>query len=189
MWRCCAARAHLIRTVLVWSGAAVKAAELSWEGALSHCGRLCEGWSEWFGRPRPRPGHSVVRLASRTRSVVYLSSLIRSVIALHNLINNKLSNKEAERAVADDADKDKHKVRLDERTQQTGNCALVQHATCLVSVEAVVAIRWPSAARMDALEVRCCAGGRFVIAVVASRLSAAGEFGLALFDAGEERGR
>jgi hypothetical protein len=54
--------------------------------------------------------YSVVRLASRTRSVVYLSSLIRSVIALHNLINNKLSNKEAERAVADDADKDKHKV-------------------------------------------------------------------------------
>jgi hypothetical protein len=73
--------------------------------------------------------YSVVRLASRTRSVVYLSSLIRSVIALHNLINNKLSNKEAERAVADDADKDKHKVRLDERTQQTGNCALVQR-TC-----------------------------------------------------------
>jgi hypothetical protein len=49
---------------------------------------------------------------------VYLSSLIRSVIALHNLINNKLSNKEAERAVADDADKDKHKVRLDERNRQ-----------------------------------------------------------------------
>ncbi|KAL2321911.1 hypothetical protein Fmac_026290 [Flemingia macrophylla] len=30
--------------------------------------------------------------------VIYLSSLIRSVIALHNLINNKMLNKEDERA-------------------------------------------------------------------------------------------
>jgi hypothetical protein len=119
---------------------------------------------------------------------VYLSSLIRSVIALHNLINNKLSNKEAERAVADDADKDKHKVRLDERTQQTANCALVQHATCPVSVEAVVAIRWPSAARMDALEVSALLRWRQIRYCGRCRLSAGGEFE-ALFDAGEERGR
>ncbi|ONM12596.1 26S proteasome non-ATPase regulatory subunit 7 homolog A [Zea mays] len=30
--------------------------------------------------------------------VIYLSSLIRSVIALHNLINNKMLNKEHEKA-------------------------------------------------------------------------------------------
>lgn len=30
--------------------------------------------------------------------VIYLSSLIRSVVALHNLINNKILNKEHEKA-------------------------------------------------------------------------------------------
>lgn len=39
--------------------------------------------------------------------VIYLSSLIRSIIALHNLIDNKIANREAERARDDAVDKKK----------------------------------------------------------------------------------
>ena len=172
---------------LVWCGS--ESGELSWELSRTVVGCAKVRVSGSAGH-----GHGLVfgGTASRTRSVVYLSSLIRSVIALHNLINNKLSNKEAERAVADDADKDKHKVRLDERTQQTGNCALVQHATCPASVEAVVAIRWPSAARMDALEVSALLRWRqirYCGRCLSTECGHTGSSGLALFDAGEERGR
>ena len=36
---------------------------------------------------------------------IYLSSIIRAVVALHNLVNNKLVNKEKERAASDIAAK------------------------------------------------------------------------------------
>ena len=111
---------------------------------------------------------------------MYLSSLIRSVIALHNLINNKLSNKEAERAVADDADKDKHKV----RSNTTDRQPLVQHATCTIS-----RLLWRMAERSkDGCARTALLRWRQIRHCGRCRLSAGGEFG-ALFDAGEERGR
>ena len=35
---------------------------------------------------------------------IYLSSIIRAIVALHNLVNNKLVNKEKERAASEPAD-------------------------------------------------------------------------------------
>ena len=109
MWRCCVARGSRQNSAGL-SGATVEAPR----HGSSHVDRAKVRVGGSAGH-----SHGLVfgGTASRTRSVVYLSSLIRSVIALHNLINNKLSNKEAERAVADDSDKDKHKVRSD----ATGN--------------------------------------------------------------------
>lgn len=41
--------------------------------------------------------------------VIYLSSLVRAVIALHNLIDNKISNRDAEKAIESGAEKEKEK--------------------------------------------------------------------------------
>nr|CCI55443.1 PH01B031C15.26 [Phyllostachys edulis] len=57
-----------------------------------------------MGKLHPYPPHPFTRqhtLTVKTNDmmlVIYLSSLIRSVIALHNLINNKMLNKEHEKA-------------------------------------------------------------------------------------------
>jgi len=39
--------------------------------------------------------------------VLYVCSIIRSIVSLHNLINNKLSNKESERVIAEKAEKER----------------------------------------------------------------------------------
>lgn len=39
--------------------------------------------------------------------VLYISAIVRSIIALHNLINNKLANKESDRNLTDNKEKEK----------------------------------------------------------------------------------
>ena len=43
--------------------------------------------------------------------VLYISAIVRSIIALHNLINNKLQNKENDRAVIDNKEKEKKEAK------------------------------------------------------------------------------
>jgi 26S proteasome regulatory subunit N8 len=43
--------------------------------------------------------------------VLYISAIVRSIIALHNLINNKLQNKESDRALTDNKEKDKKEAK------------------------------------------------------------------------------